>query len=273
MKKFAAVFLLASLLTDAALAQSGTVANHAVPIGKGPGVTGFGSAQPSTIGGLLMSNGASADPTFQSVLNLPLKGHLLGNASGTSATGAVTPADANILFYNGGSGSWAGVGTDSSGAVWFRAGLSGTPAPGMYMDNSGLVHFTQAGTFATLAQYLAGTPSLIPIAPATIYSAEVPVTFGTTTTFDFSTFINASVTLTGNITTQTLANVIAGKAGMITFIQDATGSRTTVWNTIFKFSGGPPALSTAPSAVDVLSYSCRSATFCVASLQSSVHNP
>ena len=75
------------------------------------------------------------------------------------------------------------------------------------------------------------------------------------------------MTLTGNITTQTLSNVIAGKAGTIAFIQDATGSRTTVWNTIFKFPGGiTPTLTTTANAVDILSYSCRSATFCIATL-------
>lgn len=173
-----------------ALAQTtGEVANHAIPIGKGPGVDGWGTAIPGAAGGLLTSTGASTDPTFQNL------------------------------------------------------------------------------AMATAAQYLAGVNTTLPIPPSIIYPTEVTVTFGATTTFDFSTFINAIETLTGNVTTQTLTNVTAGKAGMITFIQDGTGSRTTVWNAIFKFPGGsPPALSTAASAVDVLSYSCRSATSCPASL-------
>jgi hypothetical protein len=190
--------VLAAILFAAsqALAQTaGEVANHAVPLGKGPGVIGWGTAVPGVAGGLLSSTGPTTDPAFQ-----PL-------------------------------------------------------------------------TLATAAQYLAGTSSA-PIAPTVIYPTEVTVTFGATTTFDFSTFINASVTLTGNITTMSVANVTAGKAGMITFIQDATGTRTiTAWNTIFKFSGTLPVLSTAPNAIDVLSYSCRSAAFCVASLLTSVHNP
>jgi len=120
---------------------------------------------------------------------------------------------------------------------------------------------------AAASDYLAGTSTAKLIAPSVIYTAEVTTTFGSTTTFDFSLFINTVVTLTGNITTQTLSNITAGKAGTITFIQDGTGNRTTVWNTNFKFSGGTtPTLSTAAGAIDVLSYSCRTTSFCVATL-------
>jgi hypothetical protein len=186
-------FLFALLVASAAFGQ-GEVANHAVPIGKGPGVQGFGAAAPGAAGNFLTSNGGSADPSFQSPI------------------------------------------------------------------------------FATVAQYYAGAVATAPIAPSVIYPAEVTVTFGATTTFDMTTFINASVTLTGNITAMSV-NAVAGKSGMITFIQDGTGGRTTVWNTVFKFSGTIPSLSSTASAIDVLTYSCRSATFCVASLLTNVHNP
>lgn len=189
-------FLL-SLLTSAALAQSGTVANHAVPIGKGPGVTGFGAAVPGTAGGVLTSQGPSTDPAFLALPNPPA-------------------------------------------------------VPG----------------FATIAQYLAGvSPSTI-IPPAIIYPAETTTAFGATVALDFSTFINTNITLTGNVTTMNVANVAAGKAGTIAFTQSGAGSFTTVFNSIFKFSGGAaPALTTgSATAVDILSYSCRSATNCPATL-------
>jgi hypothetical protein len=126
---------------------------------------------------------------------------------------------------------------------------------------------------ATSAQYAAGTASKL-VQSGTIYPTETTTTFGTTTTFDFSTFINTAVTLTGNITTQTLTNVTAGKAGTIAFIQDGGGSRTTVWSTTFKFAGGAlPMLTTTANAIDILTYSCRSATFCTASLIKDVRNP
>jgi len=133
---------------------------------------------------------------------------------------------------------------------------------------TGLVTFgaMASAAVATTANYLSGAASTL-VPASVIYTAETTTTFGATTTFDFNTFINTVVTLTGNITTQTLSNVTAGKAGSITFVQDGTGTRTTAWNSIFKFSGGTtPTLSTAASAVDVLFYSCRSATNCPASL-------
>lgn len=122
------------------------------------------------------------------------------------------------------------------------------------------------GSIANAANYFAGAVNAL-VPSSVIYQPETPVTFGTTTTFDFNTFINTAVTLTGNITTQTLSNVKAGQAGQIRFIQDGTGSRTTVWNSILKFSGGvTPALSTTAGAVDVLFYSCISTSICYASL-------
>jgi hypothetical protein len=190
------------LLASPAFAQTGTVSNHAVPIGKGPGVTGFGSALPGTLGWVMTSQGPTTDPAFQALPASPL--------------------------------------------------------------------------FATIAQYYAGLSSNTIIAPSIIYPPEVtlPAVSGGTLNIDFSTFIDAVITLNANVTTQNLTNVTAGKDGMITFIQPASGGPyTTVWNTIFKFSGTIPALSTAANAVDVLSFSCRTATFCVVTLLTAVHNP
>jgi hypothetical protein len=83
--------------------------------------------------------------------------------------------------------------------------------------------------------------------------------------------INTAVTLTGNISTMTLNNVKAGQAGQIRLIQDGTGSRTTVWSSIFKFANGTtPSLSTAANAVDALEFNCVSATYCVAALLQNV---
>lgn len=148
--------------------------------------------------------------------------------------------------------------TDTVSGIAFNGGASGVNITGPLSGTA----------LASAAQYLAGVSTGTVIPPNVIYQGETTTTYGTTTSFDFSTFINTAVTLTGgNITTMNVSNVTAGKAGTITFIQDGSGSRTTVWNTVFKFAGGAaPALSTAANAVDVLSYSCRSATFCVASL-------
>jgi hypothetical protein len=129
-----------------------------------------------------------------------------------------------------------------------------------------------SAVFASSANVIAGTSTSTLIPPSAIYPAEGTITFGSTVTLDFSTFINAGITLTGNITTMNVANVKAGQAGSIVFAQDSTGGRTTVFNSIFKFAGGAtPTLSTTAGASDVLFFSCNTTTFCPASLALNVH--
>jgi microcystin-dependent protein len=123
---------------------------------------------------------------------------------------------------------------------------------------------------AALSDMYAGTSGKI-VSSGVIWPPEVTVTYGTTTTFNMATFRDAVVTLTGNITTQTVSNVVVGKAGTITFIQDGSGNHTTVWDSKFKFAGGvTPTLTTTAAAVDILSYSCRTSTFCFAAMMNDV---
>lgn len=144
--------------------------------------------------------------------------------------------------------------------------ICGTGLTGGTITTSG----TCAVDYATAGEFFNATASKA-LQPSVVYTAEITTTYGTTTTFDFNNFIHSSVTLTGNITTMSVSNARAGKAGVIRFIQDGTGSRTTVWNSIFKFSGGaPPTLTTTASMIDVLSYFCSTATYCAASLAKDV---
>jgi hypothetical protein len=66
---FAAFFI-----AQADAQNTGAVSNHAVPIGKGPGVSGFGSAVPGTAGRPFVSAGPSADPVFGTSIQLPYTG-------------------------------------------------------------------------------------------------------------------------------------------------------------------------------------------------------
>jgi hypothetical protein len=119
---------------------------------------------------------------------------------------------------------------------------------------------------STTLQFAAATPNKV-LAADKVFGPEGTITYGTTTTFDFATFVsNAAVTLTGNVTTIAFANVKAGQAGLIRFIQDGTGSRTIppTINSTLKCAGGCNyVLSTAANAVDVLGYTCVSATYCI----------
>jgi hypothetical protein len=255
-------------------------------VGTSGGIIYFNSATSAASSALLTANalvlggGAGTAPATLGSLGTATT-VLHGNAAGAPTFGAVVSADLNITttsctnqFLTAISATGTGTCTTATlaSAQFANQGTTTTLLHGNAGGNPsfGQVVFADIATaaIATGANYLAGTSSTTLIPPNIIYQAETTTTFGATTTFDFATFINTNVTLTANITTQTLSNVTAGKAGTITFTQSGAGSFTTVWNSIFKFAGGvTPSLTTgSATAVDVLSYSCRSATFCVASL-------
>lgn len=65
----------------------------------------------------------------------------------------------------------------------------------------------------------------------------------------------AKVTLAGNRTMNAPTNMQGGAFYSLTITQDATGSRTLTWNSVFKFpSGTVPTLSTTANAIDKLTF-------------------
>ena len=78
-------------------------------------------------------------------------------------------------------------------------------------------------------------------------------------TLDFAANQNFILTLTGNLTLANPTTEQVGQAGVITFIQDGTGSRTLTLGTQYKTQGGNGiTLSTAANAVDVVPYFVQS---------------
>ena len=75
-------------------------------------------------------------------ITAPVKGHKLGTFSTVSAGSAMPKADASVLFYDISAENWAGYGVDGAGNFWLRTGLSGTPAPALWIDTSQSSHFT-----------------------------------------------------------------------------------------------------------------------------------
>ena len=66
------------------------------------------------------------------------------------------------------------------------------------------------------------------------------------------------VTLGGDTTLAAPTNLTVGQTGHIYCIQDATGSRTLGYNSVFQFAGGSdPVLTTGANAVDLLVFSVR----------------
>jgi hypothetical protein len=72
-----------------------------------------------------------------------------------------------------------------------------------------------------------------------------------TVTPDLNTGSIISMILTGNITLNSLANVVTGASATLKLIQDGTGNRTL--SSTMKFASGFKTLSTAPNSIDVIS--------------------
>lgn len=227
---------------------------------------------PGTTGLPLLSQGSAANLHYAqmpvSSLATGTQDTIIGYFGATTASALAINNCTGALIYSTsthtfGCNTSAGSGTVTSISVTAGTGITQSGSP---VSTSGSI--TVNVDKATAANLEAGTSNKVLTADI-VYTPEVTVTFSTTPTFDMSTFINAVITMTGNISSTTFSNIKAGQAGTITFIQDATGSRTlpATFNTNFKFAVGvQPVLSTAANSIDVIFYTCRTTSFCFASL-------
>jgi len=86
-------------------------------------------------------------------------------------------------------------------------------------------------------------------------TTEVNATVTGNVTLDFSRYQNFVLTLTGSVTLDNPTTETAGQSGFITFIQDATGSRTVSLGTDYETAGAAGlTLSTAASTTDIVPY-------------------
>lgn len=175
----------------------------------------------------------------------------------------LAPGTSGQVLSTGGAGSnpsWISVGgTGTVTSVAAGTGMSFTTIVG-----SGSVSIDKASS----ANLEAGTADKV-LTADNIFDAEKTITYAASQTFDFSTFLNGRVTLTGNITSLTCSNIKASQSGTITLVQDGTGSRTMVaaWCSQFRWTGGVRGvLSTAASSIDALFYTCISSSVCYVSL-------
>lgn len=251
--------------STSAMASSAALGSGEVVLGGGAG------AAPTTSANASISSGALTLGQAGSVAgSVVLSGSTSGTATIKTAAAAGTgtifelPADNGTTGYvlqTDGTGVTSWVNPTSGGTVTSVA--AGTGMSFSTITTSGSVAIDKA----TAGNFEAGTSNKVLTADG-VFTSEVAITYSATPTFDFSTFINGDITLTGNITSVTCSNIKAGQAGTIRFIQDATGSRTLAGLcSALKFAGGTaPTLTTTASAVDVLAYDCQSTTFCTASM-------
>ena len=136
-------------------------------------------------------------------------------------------------------------------------------AAGALMDsevtNLAAVKSFAASDYATAAQGTKADAAL-PKAGGTMTGAVVGATDTDTSNsgtvdLDFTADTNFVLTLTGNITSLTASNEVAGQSGFIVFIQDGTGGRTVSLHGDYETAAGAGlTLTSTASATDIVPY-------------------
>lgn len=180
---------------------------------------------------------------------------------GFGTNGNLVTGDGTALAVQGGSGgSTSGPGGD----VILRGGVPIDGAGGdVFIEGEDGVGTNRNGgnvfinTGAPTGTGVHGTISTFGAAR----NSPLTLTYAATVTPDFSTSNFFKLALTGNVILANPTNLEAGQQGIIEITQDATGSRTISFGAFWKFEAGiPVVLSTAPNAIDLLSYYVRATT-------------
>lgn len=235
---------------------------------------------------------------FADLLDFAIDGMTSFTLSGTKTLSAnnyaVDEARARFLNITSGTGGTVTipnvekvyiVRNNTSGTVTFTTG-SGTTADvatgqwqwvvcvaGNVVYSTSFVHPAALGTIAsfaetTTAQYRANTSGKA-LSTDKVWAAAdyVSLTDAATVSVDMSLGWNFTVTLAGNRALGAPTNTKNGQSGAIEILQDATGSRTLSYNSVWKFPGGStPTLTTTANARDVLFYQVRSSSVILANL-------
>ena len=211
---------------------------------KGSGsVTSVAALTLGTTGTDLSSTVATGTTTPVITLQVP-------TASATNR-GALSAADWTT-FNSKGSGTVTSVSVASAnGFAGTVATSTTTPAITISTSITGVLK----GNATAISAATAGTDY---VAPGTATNFTAQQYFGTSTLTDgatiswaASTAQVATVTIAGNRTMAAPSGLVSGAFYALNVIQDATGSRTMTWNTVFKWTGGSaPTLSTAANAKD-----------------------
>lgn len=152
------------------------------------------------------------------------------------------------------------------------------PTTGLYRPGSGVLGFTTLGlargVIDSNGNWGIGTTvassGRLTVSGNSI-NTPVALTDAATIATDLSLANYYTLTLGGNRTLGAPTNQTAGQSGVIVITQDGTGSRTLVYNSVWKFPNGTvPTLTTTANAVDVLCYYVESGTRITARLLSDV---
>jgi len=238
-------------------------------------IAGNGSALTSLTGanvtGTVGSATTAGTVTTAAQPNITSTGSLTGltvsNATGVVnfvTTANVSLGDVANLHISGGTANYV-LKTDGAGTLSWVAQSGGGGTPG---GSNTYVQFNDGGTFGGVANLtfdkttntlsttnitITGTAS--PANLVTVKYNEGVIAGGNTGAATITPNAAAGTiynyTLTGNITLSSLTNAVAGTGMTIILTQDGTGNRTLT--STMKFLGGVKTLSTAASAIDIMS--------------------
>lgn len=220
--------------------NSGTSAAATFDFGIPRGADGAGTGDFKADGSVAMT--ANFDAGGFQVTNV---GNVDGrdvSADGTKLDGIATAATAN----------------DTDANLKARANHTGTQTLSTISDAGTVAGLDEA----TSAQFRSNTTDKA-LSTDQVWgaAAHVTLTDAASIAVDFSTFLNATVTLAGNRALANPSNTKVGQSGLIRVVQDATGTRTLSYGTSYKFAGGTaPTLSTAANSIDYLFYYIASST-------------
>jgi hypothetical protein len=233
------------------------------------GITYSGSAPINISGSTISHNTTSVVPGNYLSANITVddKGHITSASSGASASSVGAPSDSpfitsssnvnltNYKILTAGNNITITSASPNGGAI--------TVSAGSYVNNLG------TSTSNAIARFAGTGGSIIQNSVPTIddtgnvslsgkqiqnYAEKLVSTSASATyAIDWSSGNIFEVTLTGNATL-TFSNLLAGRSITTVFIQDGTGSRVPSLPSVKWSSGSSPLLSTAGSAIDIITF-------------------
>ena len=153
---------------------------------------------------------------------------------------AVTTTAAEINLIDGGTAR----GTDALAS-----------GDGILINDAGTMKMTNVDTVQTFMQSESLLKAGGTMTGAVVGSTDTDTSNAGTVDLDFTAKTNFVLTLTGNITSLTASNEVAGQSGFIVFIQDGTGGRTVSLHGDYETAGGAGlTLTSTASATDIVPY-------------------
>ena len=186
-----------------------------------------------------------------SVLTVSTSAMFVDNAKANFGTGS------DLQVYHTGSHSYV---HDTGTGNLYVAGSNVVISNAATTEN--MIHATENGTVGIYYDNgvkLATTNTGVQVTGTLLATTNTDTSNTGSVTLDFAANQNFILTLTGNLTLANPTTEQVGQAGVITFIQDGTGSRTLTLGTQYKTRGGNGiTLSTAANTVDVVPYFVQS---------------